>query len=82
MSALAPSPTIGIDPELSAFFLGRLGALVRQQIAAPTAHKRVALAQAAFAIYLDCLDLGLADEAGAILACLRVEVAPVGHLVA
>ena len=82
MRALVPSPTIDRDPELSAFFLDRLGELVRRQIAAPTAHERVALAQAAFAIYLDCLDLGLAEEAGSILACLRVEDALAGPLVA
>ena len=82
MNALAPSSAIGLDPDLAAFFLGRLEVLVVQQITAPTLHERTALAQVAFAVFLDCLDLGLAEEARAILGCLRIEMLLEGRVVA
>ena len=82
MNALAPSPAIDLDPALSAFFLGRLAALVARQTCAPTAPERTALAQAAFAIFLDCLDLGLGEEARAILGCLHLEPAAARRIVA
>lgn len=82
MNALVPSPAIGIDPDLAAFFLGRLEVLVVQQLTAPTLPERTALAQVAFAIFLDCLDLGLGEEARAILGGLHVESAAVVRVVA
>jgi hypothetical protein len=82
MSALAPSSTIGLDPELSAFFLGRLEGLVVRQVTARTPQERMALAQIAFAVFLDCLDLGLDEEARTLLGCLQVEQGPAGRIVA
>jgi hypothetical protein len=82
MSALAPSLAIDLDPAVSAFFLGRLAALVVRQTCAPTAHERTALAQVAFAIFLDCLDLGLGEEARSILGCLQIEPTAMARIVA
>lgn len=82
MSALTTSPAIGLDPELAAFFLGRLQGIVVQQVTARTPQERTALAQVAFAVFLDCLDLGLDEEARTILGCLQVESLPAGRIVA
>jgi putative hemolysin len=82
MRALAPSSTIGLDPELAAFFLGRLEKLVVRQMTARAPHERAALAQMAFAVFLDCLDLGLDEEARTILGCLQAEPGPAGRIVA
>lgn len=53
---------------LEFFFLQRLASFVARQDAARSDQERVVLAQAAFSTYLDCVDLGLADEADGILA--------------
>lgn len=53
---------------LAFFFLRRLAALVARQDRATTPGTRAALAHAAFSTYLDCVDLGLAEEACQILA--------------
>jgi hypothetical protein len=82
MSARATSSTIGLDPELATFFLGRLQGIVVQQVTARTPQERAALAQMAFAVFLDCLDLGLDEEARTILGCLQVEPMTAGRIVA
>ena len=48
-------------------FLQRLASLVRRQDRAANAHDRTILAHAAFSTYLDCVELGLGDEAERIL---------------
>jgi hypothetical protein len=55
------------DAELPGFFLGRLTTLASRHAAAVHPKVRLILAQAAFSIYLDCLDLGLGAEAHAII---------------
>ncbi|HET7042948.1 MAG TPA: hypothetical protein VFI13_13095 [Gemmatimonadales bacterium] len=82
MSALAPSSAIGLDPELADFFLGRLEGLVARQMSARTPQESTALAQMAFAVFLDCLDLGLGEQARCILGCLQVDPALAGRVVA
>jgi hypothetical protein len=62
------------DPGLPAFFLGRLASLVALQVATESPTERKALAAAVFAIYVDCLDLGLGKEAQPLIAQLRAEV--------
>jgi hypothetical protein len=64
-------PTIDTDPVLADFFLGRLAALVSHQAAVTDRSERTVLARAAFSVFLDCLDLGLADEARAIVGSVR-----------
>jgi hypothetical protein len=70
------------DTDLATFFLGRLATLVARQAAASSPSERVVLSQAAFSILLDCQDLGLDDEAQAILAQFRAEPLPAGLAVA
>jgi hypothetical protein len=70
------------DPGLPAFFLGRLASLVAMQVASESAAERKALSAAVFAIYLDCLDLGLGKEAQLLIAQLRDESEPTERLVA
>lgn len=71
MSALTlDRPTTAIaapDDNLEHFFLGRLATLVAQQAAAASPSQRQALAHAAFAIMLDCVDLGFGERAQALL---------------
>lgn len=59
------------DPDLPAFFLGQLASLVARQVASASPTEREALSAAAFAIFLDCLDLGLGNEARALIEQLR-----------
>ena len=56
------------DETLAFFFLRRLAALVARQDRATTPSTRAALAHAAFSTYLDCVDLGLENEARQVLA--------------
>lgn len=70
------------DPGLPAFFLGRLASLVALQVASESATERKALSTAVFAIYLDCLDLGLGNEAQVLIGQLRDESEPTERLVA
>ena len=60
------------EPDLAAYFLGRLAALLTRQAAAASPATRAALARAAFSVYLDCRDLGLEREARRLLARPRV----------
>ena len=52
---------------LARFFLERLSSLAARQASATSQPERTALAQAVFSTYLDCLDLGLEDEAQEVL---------------
>ena len=70
------------DPGLPEFFLGRLASLVARQAAAVSPTERQALGVAAFSVFLDCLDLGLGEEAHAIVAQLREDYRPVEKLAA
>lgn len=63
------------DTDLSAFFLDRLTSAVARQVAATNPRERTALGVATFSIFLDCLDLGLGDQARAIIGQRRDEVA-------
>src|SRR5438874_544319 len=58
---------------LACFFLERLSELTARQDAAASRPERTRLAQAAFSTYLDCLDLGLDEEARRILGRERAE---------
>ena len=68
---------LATDPDLPAFFLGQLASLVARQAAAVSPTERTALGVAAFAVFLDCLDLGLGEQAHAIVDQLRDEAGPV-----
>ncbi len=56
------------DPTLAAFFLDRLASLARRRHTALDERQRVALARGTFSVLLDCLDLGLGAQVGALLA--------------
>ena len=64
---------LAADDALARFFLERLSELTARQDAAANTPERTALAQAAFSTYLDCLDLGLDEEARRILGRERAE---------
>ena len=68
------------DPGLSAFFLGRLASLVDRQAAAVNPMERALLGRAVFSVYLDCLDLGLGEQAQALIGQLRDEPRPVARV--
>ena len=70
------------DPGLPDFFLGRLASLLARQAAAVSPTERQALGVAAFSVFLDCLDLGLGEEAQAIMGQLRAETRPVERMAA
>lgn len=55
------------DESLDEFFLQRLSSLVGHLTTVGGVEERTVLAHAIFSTYLDCLDLGLEDEARAIL---------------
>ena len=73
---------LATDPGLPAFFLGRLAALAARQAAAVSLAERRALGVAVFSVFLDCLDLGLGEEARAIVGQLRDEAGPRTRLAA
>ena len=62
-------------PDLPAFFLGRLAALLARQAAAASPAERTALAWAAFSVYLDCRDLGLEREARQLIGARQAQTA-------
>ena len=62
-----PTTTATATADLDHFFLGRLATLATRQAAAVSPSERLALAHAAFGIMLDCVDLGLTDEAQSLL---------------
>jgi hypothetical protein len=70
------------DPDLPAFFLGHLAALVAQRVASVSPMERAMLGGAAFSVFLGCLDLGLGEQAQAIMGQLRDEPRSAGRLVA
>ena len=55
---------------LDDFFLDQLRVLLARHRAARTQGERLALSQAAFAVFLDCHDIGLATEAQALMGHL------------
>lgn len=70
-TVLAPStgsvPMVLAPSGLEFAFLQRLASLVRRQDRAGDERARTTLAHAAFSTYLDCVELGLGDEAERIL---------------
>lgn len=70
------------DAGLPDFFLGRLASLVARQMSAASPTERKVLGEAIFSIYLDCLDLGLGEQAQALVEPLRTSAAPGGPLAA
>ncbi len=70
-----PQLVLAADPDLACFFLDRLDALAFRLETARDATSRTAYSTAAFSVFLDCVDLGLEDEARHIIGRLRVEVA-------
>ena len=62
---------LATDPQLPEFFLGRLKSLVARQAVEANSTERIELCVAAFAVFLDCLDLGFGEEARAILGLHR-----------
>jgi hypothetical protein len=70
------------DPSLPDFFLGHLASLVARQAATMSPTERTALGMAAFSVFLDCLDLGLGEQAQLIMGQLRDEAGPLERLAA
>jgi hypothetical protein len=68
-------PTLDTDAMLADFFLKRLAGLVSHQAMVTDPAERAVLARAAFSVFLDCLDLGLAAEARAIVEPARCAAA-------
>jgi hypothetical protein len=62
-----PTLVLAADPTLPDFLLGRLASLLARQIAAVSPTMRKALGQDVLEAFLDCLDLGLAVQASAIM---------------
>ena len=73
---------LAADTDLERFFLDELAASVARQVAATTPWERSARAQVSFALFLDCVDLGLGARARAILAQCRDEMVPTVRAVA
>jgi hypothetical protein len=71
LRAIPRANSMGLDD----FFLDQLRVLIARQRAARTQRERVALSQAAFAVFLDCHDIGLATEAQALVGQLMDEAA-------
>jgi hypothetical protein len=63
-----------LDPSLPDFFLGRLARLVARQAAATDLTERTVLGLATLSTFLDCLELGLAEQADAIAEHIRDEL--------
>lgn len=61
------TPTVLAPSGLEFAFLQRLASLVQRQDRAADERARTTLAHAAFSTYLDCVELGLNDEAERIL---------------
>lgn len=70
------------DSDLDRYFLDALASAVAHQSSATTPGERSARAQVSFALFLDCLDLGLDARARAILGQCRDAGAPAGRAVA
>ena len=61
------------DPGLRDFFLGRLVALALRQAVAESPHERRILGMGLFSTFLDCVDLGLTEEASQVIEFVRDE---------
>src|SRR5262245_48325619 len=59
---------LAADPSLPRFFLGRLASLLVRQKRAIDPDQRLALSRAVFSTCLDCVELGLTDQAYGIMA--------------
>lgn len=70
-----PQQLCAADPDLAAFFLDRLDMLAFRMESCRDIPSRTAYSHAAFSTFLDCVDLGLEDEARRIIGRLRVEAA-------
>lgn len=70
------------DPGLADFFLARLASLTIRQMMAADPDAQRALGRAVFSTFLDCMDLGLTDRAGAILDYVRDTIDPHDNLAA
>jgi hypothetical protein len=65
------------DPGLVDFFLGRLIVLAIRQAVTTSPDDRRTLGVAVFSTFLDCMDLGLTEEACKIVELARTELEPV-----
>jgi len=74
---LLAMPDLEADPDRRDFFLGRLVALAIRHAATAQPAERRALGQALFSTFLDCLDLGLAEQACRVIAFVRTDFEPV-----
>jgi len=70
------------DPDLPEFLLGRLASLLARQIAATTTTERQEIALETIAVFLDCVQLGLSDQACDMVDQVRDGLAAGGELVA
>src|SRR4051794_10003498 len=77
-----PTLALEADPTLPHFLLGRLASLLARQIAAASPTMRKALGQDVLEAFLDCVDLGLAAQASAIMDQVIGTIESGEHLVA
>jgi hypothetical protein len=66
------------DPDRRDFFLDRLVALAIRQAATERPDERRALGMALFSTFLDCMDLGLTEQACRVIQFFRTRFEPVG----
>ena len=65
------------DPGLPDFFLGRLIAFAMHQAVSENPTERRMLGTAVFSTFLDCMDLGLTEQACHIIEFVRNEMGPI-----
>jgi hypothetical protein len=70
------------DPALPEFLLGRLASLLARQIAATSPAERTEISLAAIATFLDCVALGLSDQACDMIEQVSDGLVAGGHLAA
>jgi len=68
------APSVDADPGLHDFVLERLVALAIREAATKQPDERRALGMALFSTFLDCMDLGLAEQAYRIFAFVHPRV--------
>lgn len=66
-AAMMTEMALATDPTLPDFFLGHLDSLAKRQAATTNPKERVALGIELFSVFLDCVELGLQNDAQRIM---------------
>ena len=66
-AAMMTEMALATDPTLPAFFLGHLDSLAKRQATTTNPKERVALGIELFSVFLDCVELGLQNDAQQIM---------------